>query len=108
MKMMANRQTVFLCSSDILVKDFGWWFGVLLQCTAILLQRLDDLTLPRGIGQFSTDSHIAEFGIQHLFLRVRQPMLLFDSLIACEDIQENKPDNESDKRILLPDPLAAE
>ena len=108
MKMMANRQTVFLCSSDILVKDFGWWFGVLLQRAAFLLQRLDDLALPRGVGQFGADGHIAEFGIQHLFLRVRQPMLLLDSLIACQNVQKNEPDNESDKRILLPDPLAAE
>ena len=82
MKMMAERHTVLRCSSLIIVKDFGWRFGVLLQCTAARVQRLDDMGLARGVGQLGTDSHIAELGIQHLFLGVRQTMLLLGCLVA--------------------------
>ena len=106
--MMANRQTVFRCSSDILVKDFGRWFSVFLQRAAVLLQRFDDLALPRGVGQLGTDGHVPKLGIQHLFLRIRQTVLLLDRLIACQDIQEHERDNEPDERILLSDSFAAE
>ena len=106
MKMMAKRHTVFRCSSLIIVKDFGWWFGIFLQRTAAFAQGIDDMRLTRGIGQLGADGHVAELGIQHLILRVRQMVLLLGRLIAEQDIQKHQTGYQSDQRILLLEALA--
>ena len=72
------------------------------------MKHLDDMTLPRAVGQFGTDGHIAEFGIQHLFFRVRQAVLLFGSLVTRQDIQKDQAHDQSDQRVVFPDLLAAE
>ena len=107
MKIMANRHTVLRCSSDILVKDFGWWLCVLLQRATLLSQSIRHLRLSRRVHQFRTDGHVPELSVHHLFLGVRQTVLLFDGLVAGKDINEDQTDNQTDKRVLLSETFAA-
>ena len=66
------------------------------------------MALPGGVGQLGTDGHITELGVQHLFLGVREAVLLLRRLIAHEDIDEDQTHDEGDQGILLSDLLAAE
>ena len=48
----------------------------------ILYMYVQYLALARVVGQLRTDGHIAEFGVQHLFLCVCQPVLLLHGLVT--------------------------
>ena len=66
------------------------------------------MRLARGVCQLGTDGHVAEFGIQHLFLGVRQAVLLLGRLVARQDIEKHHHNNQSDEGILFPESTAAE
>ena len=78
-----------------------------MQGAALRAQGVRHLRLPRGIHQFGADGHVAELSVHHLLFGVGQAVLLFDGLVAGEDIYEYQTHNQSDKRILCAETLAA-
>ena len=82
------------------------WYSIFLHFTLILLQYLYHLALPCAIRQLRTNRHVPELGVQHLFLRVRQPVLLFGRLITRQNIQKDQTHNQPNQRVLFSDLLA--
>ena len=72
------------------------------------MEHLNDLRLPRGVGQLGTDGHVAELSVQHLFLGVRQTVLLLGGLITRENIDKDQCRDKCYQRVLISEPFAAE
>ena len=81
-------------------------YPVFLQLTSVLLQYLYHLALSCAIRQLRTNRHVPELGVQHLFLCVRQPVLLFGRLITRQNIQKDQTHNQPYQRVLFSDLLA--
>ena len=105
-KMIAKRQTVFRCSS--IMGYLSWWDAVFLKGAALFSECRGDLRLAGGVGELGTDGHIAEFGIEHLFLGVGEAVLLAAGLIAHEDIDKDQHDDEGDEGVLIADGFASQ